>query len=124
MFSLDGYEALRQGAGAVRRTDRRVLTVRGADRLTWLQGLLTNDVLALPVGGVCDAAYLTPQGRIIAEMRVVNGLDRVLLDVPAGLAASLRAKLDGLLFAEDASIVDDSARLALIDAHGPRATTT
>ena len=77
-------------------------SVRGADRLTWLQGLLTNDVLALPVGGVCDAAYLTPQGRMIADMRVVNGPDGVLLDVPASLAASLRAKLDGLLFAEDA----------------------
>ena len=123
MFSLDGYEALRRGAGVVRRTDRGVLSVRGADRLTWLQGLLTNDVLALPVGGVCDAAYLTPQGRMIADMRVINAPDRVLLDVPGSLAENLRAKLDGLLFAEDASIVDDSARLALIDAHGPRATT-
>jgi folate-binding protein YgfZ len=123
MFSLDGYQALRRGAGAARRTDRGVLSVRGADRLTWLQGLLTNDVLALPIGGVCDAAYLTPQGRMIADMRVVNGPDAVFLDVPASLAATLRAKLDGLLFAEDASIVDDSARLAMIDAHGPLVTT-
>lgn len=123
MSSVDAYQGLRRSAGAVRRSDRGVLTVRGADRLTWLQGLLTNDVLALPVGGVCDAAYLTPQGRMIADMRVVNGPDGVFLDVPASLAASLRAKLDGLLFAEDASIVDDSGRLALIDAHGPLATT-
>ena len=47
---------------------------------------------------------------------------RVLLDVPGSLAATLRAKLDGLLFAEDAQIVDDSARLALIDVHGPLVT--
>jgi tRNA-modifying protein YgfZ len=119
MFSLDGYQALRHGAGVVRRSDRGVLAVTGADRLTWLQGLLTNDVAALPAGGVCDAAYLTPQGRMIADMRVVNGADRVLLDVPARLAADLRTKLDGLLFAEEARIVDDSSRLAVLEAHGP-----
>jgi folate-binding protein YgfZ len=68
---------------------------------------------------VCDAAYLTPQGRMIADMRVVNAPDRVLLDVPAALAASLRTKLDSLLFAEDASIADESAHLALVEAHGP-----
>jgi len=122
MFSLDGYRALRHGAGIVQRSDRGVLSVSGTDRLTWLQGLLTNDVLALPVGGVCDAAYLTPQGRMISDMRVVNAADRVLLDVPAALAASLRTKLDGLLFAEDAAIDDESEQLALIDAHGPLVT--
>jgi folate-binding protein YgfZ len=119
MFSLDGYQALRRGAGVVHRTDRGVLSVGGADRLNWLQGLLTNDVLALPVGGVCQAAYLTPQGRMIAEMRVVNAPAHVLLDVPGPLAATLRARLDSLLFAEDANITDESARLALIEAHGP-----
>src|SRR5262245_64204726 len=122
MFSLDGYRALRRSAAVVQRIDRGVLSVSGTDRLTWLQGLLTNDVLALPVGGVCDAAYLTPQGRMISDMRVVNAADRVLLDVPAALAASLRTKLDGLLFAEDATIDDESARLALIEAHGPLVT--
>ena len=72
MFSLDGYRALRHGAGVVRRGDRGVLAVTGSDRMTWLQGLLTNDVVALAIGGVCDAAYLTPQGRMITDMRVVN----------------------------------------------------
>jgi folate-binding protein YgfZ len=120
MFSLDGYQALRHGAAVVRRGDRGVLTVMGADRLSWLQGLLTNDVLALPIGGVCDAAYLTPHGRMIADLRVINEPDRVRLDVPGSLAASLRAKFDSLLFAEDAQITDDSSRVAIIDIHGPR----
>ena len=119
MFSLDGYQALRRRAAIVRRTDRGVLKVTGADRLTWLQGLLTNDVLALPVGGVCDAAYLTPQGRMITDLRVINGGDFVILDVPGRLAADLRQRLDGLLFAEDAQIEDVSDRLAMIDLHGP-----
>ena len=76
MFSTEGYQALRHGAGVVLRGDRGVLAVVGADRMTWLQGLLTNDVLALPIGGVQDAAYLTPQGRMITDLRVVNLPDR------------------------------------------------
>ncbi|MCI0436844.1 MAG: hypothetical protein L0271_24875, partial [Gemmatimonadetes bacterium] len=121
MFSLEGYQALRRGAGVVRRSDRGILAVTGPDRLSWLQGLVTNDVTALPIGGVCDAAYLTPQGRMITELRVVNLNDRVLLDVPATLAAALANKLDALLFAEDAQIADVSSDVAMVDLHGPTA---
>ena len=118
MFSTDGYEALRRGAGVVRRGDRGLLSVTGGDRLAWLQGLLTNDVANLPMDGVCEAAYLTPQGRMITDMRVINLADRTLLDVPGSLAEALRARLDTLLFAEDAAIENVSARLLMIDVHG------
>jgi folate-binding protein YgfZ len=121
MFSREGYHALRHGAGLVRRGDRGLLNVTGPDRLSWLQGLLTNDVAALPAGGVCDAAYLTPQGRMITDLRVLHLEDRTLLDVPASLAGGLAAKLDGLLFSEDAQIADISSQLTQIDLHGPAA---
>jgi folate-binding protein YgfZ len=122
MFSTEGYQAIRTGAGVVVRGDRGVLVVTGADRLTWLQGLLTNDVLALPIGGVQDSAYLTPQGRLISDLRVINLADRTLLDVPGSLAESLQKRLDGLLFAEDARVVDGSNQTAIIDVHGPAST--
>ena len=119
MFSPEGYRALTQSAGVVRRGDRGVLSVTGVDRLGWLQGLLTNDVTALPIGGICDAAYLTPQGRMITDMRVVNEATRTLLDVPASLADALQKRLDGLLFSEDAQIADVSASVAIVEVHGP-----
>lgn len=121
MFSPEGYRALTEVAAVVRRGDRGVLLVTGADRLTWLQGLLTNDVLALPVGGICEAAYLTPQGRMITDLRVLNEAERTLLDVPAVLAGSLQQRLDALLFAEDAQIADVSDAIGVVDVHGPRA---
>jgi tRNA-modifying protein YgfZ len=123
MFSHEGYQALRHGAGLVRRGDRGLLTVTGVDRLTWLQGLLTNDVAALPIGGVCDAAYLTPQGRMITDLRVIHTSVATWLDVPASLASALTAKLDGLLFSEDALIADVSATHLLLDLHGPQASS-
>ena len=109
MFSLDGYRALRNDGGVVRRTDRAVLAVTGADRAAWLQGLVTNDVALLVPGEARYAAYLTPQGRMITDLNVTARGDRLLLDVPAPLASSLRERLDGLIFAEDVQVLDQSA---------------
>jgi tRNA-modifying protein YgfZ len=119
MYSSEGYQALRQASGVVRRGDRGVLAVTGGDRLEWLQGLLTNDVIGLRVGESLYAAYLTPQGRMITDLRVVQLDDRALLEVPAVLAGALGAKLDSLLFAEDAQVVDVSSSLAVLDVLGP-----
>ena len=113
MFSLDGYKAALARGGVVRRTDRGVLAVSGADRASWLQGLVTNDVAALREGESCYAAYLTPQGRMTSDMNVFAERERMLLDVPAPLAASLRDRLDGLIFAEDVKITDESGTLAV-----------
>ena len=45
-------------------TDRRLWQITGADALTFLQGLVSNDVLPLAKGpGLVWAALLTPQGR-------------------------------------------------------------
>ena len=119
MFSLDGYRALRTDGGVVRRTDRAVLTITGADRATWLQGLVTNDVASQAPGETRYAAYLTPQGRMITDLNVIARTDRLLLDVPAPLAASLRDRLDALIFAEDAQVLDSSATLEVWTAIAP-----
>lgn len=111
MFNLEGYQAVHAGGGVVRRTDRRVLALSGADRATWLQGLVTNDVQTLEPGESRYAAWLTPQGRMITDMNVTASGDRLLLDVPATLAADLHARLDGLIFAEHVQITDESGHL-------------
>ncbi|MGH9201478.1 MAG: YgfZ/GcvT domain-containing protein [Vicinamibacterales bacterium] len=121
MVSLDGYWTLRNNAAAVRRSDRAVIVVTGRDRAAWLQGLLTNDVVALQEGQSCYSAYLTPQGRMITDMQVVALADRIWLDVPAPLASPLRDRLDGLIFAEDAQVIDASESIAPWGIYGPRA---
>jgi folate-binding Fe-S cluster repair protein YgfZ len=55
------YQAAREGAAFIDRSDRGRLVVSGRDRATYLQGLLTNDIPALKAGEGCYAAYLTPQ---------------------------------------------------------------
>lgn len=121
MFSDDSYKALHGGAAIVEPDDRAVVRVTGTDRTTWLQGLLTNDVAALTPGRGCYAAWLTPQGRMITDMRVFETGTAVWLDVPAPMAAALAAKLDGMIFAEDVAVTAVGDELAVVGVHGPMA---
>ncbi len=119
MFSIDGYQALRSGLAFVRRTDRGLVRLRGTDRATWLQGLVTNDIAAAERGARSYGAYLTPQGRMITDLWAVPTSDALLLDVPASVAASLAARLDGLIFAEDVHVDDPSGSMAVLEVYGP-----
>ena len=72
--------------------DRRLVALTGADALTFLQGLVSNDVLPLAKGpGIVWAALLTPQGKYLADFFVVNTGDTLLIDIKDSLAdATLR----------------------------------
>src|SRR6186997_2491071 len=101
-----------------RRSDRGRLRLTGRDAVSFLQALVSNDVEALPVGGACDAVYLTPQGRMITDLRVFRRESDVIVSVPAELARALAAKFDSLIFSEDVQIEDVSSsisHLILID---------
>jgi folate-binding protein YgfZ len=111
----------RPGPAIVHRTDRGLVRLRGGDRTTWLQGLVTNDVLAIPPGERSYGAWLTPQGRMITDLWAVPLTDAMLLDVPAPLAAALAQRLDGLVFAEDVQIDDASGEMAVLELYGSAA---
>lgn len=118
---LEHYRALRRAAGVVERAARTCIAVGGADRADYLQGLLSNDVTALAPGAGCYAAYLTPQGRLIADMDVFNLGERLLLDVDAGVGPLLLARFDELIFAEDVTLADWGGTCAGYGVHGPAA---
>ncbi len=111
------YFAARESVAYRHRHESGILQVTGAERVTWLNGLLTNDV----TGGPCYAAWLTPQGRMITDMFVVPRADDLLLEVPAALAAALAARLDGMVFAENVRIADASAEIFALEICGPEA---
>jgi folate-binding protein YgfZ len=115
-----GYAALRNGAALVERPVARLL-MRGADRRSYLQGILTNDVAALTPGTGCYAAMLTAQGRMIADMRVLELGDAILLDVPRAVGPQVRDHLERFVFSEDVQIEDVTDARAEIGLYGPRA---
>ena len=72
---------------------RRLVTLTGDDALTFLQGLVSNDVRRLDQPGIVYAALLTPQGKYLADFFVVNTGEVLLLDLPEGLADTTLRRL-------------------------------
>jgi folate-binding protein YgfZ len=118
---LSGYHSLRTGAALVERADRALLLLTGKDRASYLQGLLTNDIKAIAPGGGCYAAYLTPQGRMIADMRVFEPGDRLLVSLAGAVASAVRDRFDMLIFSEDVQVSDPGAAWVTLGLYGPAA---
>jgi len=115
------YQAARQRAAFIERSSRGRLLVSGSDRASYLQGLLTNDTVALKAGEGCYAAYLTPQGRMISDLLVYELGDVILLSLPGDVKDTVLARLDQFIFSEDVQLGDVTATFGQVAVVGPDA---
>jgi folate-binding protein YgfZ len=115
------YEAAHEDAVLIERPERAVVALEGADRASYLQGLLTNDIVALRPGQGCYACYLTPQGRMIADMNVLAIEGAILLDLRRDLKDTVVGRLNDFIFAEDVRVTDRTEAFASVGVHGPGA---
>jgi folate-binding protein YgfZ len=122
-MEIDGQvRAARISVLALPQPDLVTLVVTGKDRLSWLNGMLTCDLVNR---GPEEATYglaVARNGRIISDMVVVVDDDaaRVLMAVPREVAEALRAHLDHYLVMEDAEIAADVAAFEAWAIHGPQ----
>ena len=64
----------------VRLPERGVVEISGADRVVFLQGLVSNDVAKAVPGHAVWSALLTPQGKWLADFFVLAEPEVLLLD--------------------------------------------
>jgi folate-binding protein YgfZ len=74
------YEAVTEACGLLDRSERGKLALTGGEATSFLQGQVTNDVEALTAGAGCYAAFLTPKGKMLGDLRVLDTGDELLLD--------------------------------------------
>jgi len=102
---------------------RGTLSVIGAEAKTWLNGLVSCDVLGVSEGSGAFGLLLNKQGKIQSEAEVVATPGGLLVGVSPGAAGELVPVLDKFLVMEDAELRDESARYGWADFHGPSAGT-
>ncbi len=73
--------------------ERGVITLTGADRLAFLQGLVSNDVALAAPGRAVFAALLTPHGRWLADFLIFSDGERLLLDCARAQVPDLLRRL-------------------------------
>src|SRR6516164_4462809 len=97
-------------ASAALLPDRGVLEVVGEDRLSFLHGLVTNDVEGLAEREGRFTGLLSPQGKILFDFFIVSAGDAFLVDCPSELAANLTKRLALYRLRAKVTIADVSDR--------------
>jgi folate-binding protein YgfZ len=114
------YRAVRGAVGLIDMPHRHLLQFTGADRVSFLQGMLSNDVRALQMFEGQHAAILTQQGKMIAEVRVLCALNSIYLDFWEPRKETILAHLNRYLVADEVEITDPSENWHMLSVQGPR----
>lgn len=113
------YEAATNSCAVHDASSRELLRVTGPDAVSFLQGMVTNDVAGLTVGDSCYAALLTVKGSMVGDLRVLRRADDVIIDTGAGRGATVKDFLNKYLISEEAEI-NDAPELAVVSFIGPK----
>ncbi len=64
------HHAVRQGVGMADLSHRGTLRITGDDRVTWLQSIISNDILPLQPGQWLPSGFLSHKGKMLSYFRV------------------------------------------------------
>ena len=115
------YWAVRSAAGLIDLTHRGLLQFTGPDRVSFLQGMLSNDLRPLKPFDGQYAAILTQQGKVIADVRLLCSLNSFYLDFWENLKSKILDHLNRYLVADEVEIADRSGEYAMLSIQGPKA---
>jgi len=118
------HEAVRERVGLVDRSYRGKVEATGRDRVSFLQGMLSNDVKGLTPGQGCPATFLDAHGKIVSLLLAHALPDRLVLEMDRALVAPTLAALDRFLISERVEFEDVSAREGIVTLAGPAARKT
>lgn len=119
------YAAFRRGAAVLDLAHRGTVAVRGAERIDFLNRMVTQELKGIGPGEVRAGFWLNRKGRIDADLAFLQLPDAdgqpplTLVDLDFHDAARTVTALSAFLFAEDVQIADETAAWARLAVHGP-----
>jgi folate-binding protein YgfZ len=111
--------AMAAGEVLVDRSNRGVVTITGADRMTWLHSLTSQHLERLPQGLTAQALILNPQGQLEHHLTLTDDGATVWAHVEPGTAPALVAYLDSMRFMKRVEVSDVSEEFAVQTLVGP-----
>src|SRR5260370_37399319 len=116
------YAAVRNGgAGLFDLSSRGRILVSGTEAVTFLNGLITNDVKTLALDSWMPAAFLNVQGRLLAAVRILHREDGFLIDTEAVTHSTVLNLLQRFTLAGDFRVADVTRETALLSLQGRNA---
>ncbi len=116
--------ALREGCGLLDRSERGKLALSGPEAKTFLQGQVSNDVEALTPGSGCYAAVLTPKGKMLGDLRVLDTGSELWLDTERSALQAIFNVIHRTRIGFDAELHKRTLAQGLLSLIGPQARAT
>lgn len=114
------YRFARESAALIDKNYRAFVYADGADRLRYLNAVLTNDARETASGRGVPSLLLNPQGHIIAELEVYAIGERFLIVSYQMIRERLIQALDKYIIMDDVALEDATPSLATLGVEGPR----
>ena len=113
--------ALRGTAGVLERPEVYTLVLTGADRVQFMNGMVTSDVAKLTPGQGQIAVKATSRGRVEGVLRVRMDDDALLVEVDEATAQAVADGLAKMIIMEDVALADGTPQRTVLSLVGPRA---
>ncbi|WP_298752481.1 folate-binding protein YgfZ [uncultured Serinicoccus sp.] len=105
---------LAEGLAVVDLSHRGVVTVTGADRLSWLHSLTTQQLVDLPARRSAETLVLSPKGHVEHALHVVDDGTTTWITTEPGAAAAVAGWLDSMRFMLRVEVADVSEAYAVL----------
>ncbi|HZW07968.1 MAG TPA: glycine cleavage T C-terminal barrel domain-containing protein [Phycisphaerales bacterium] len=115
------YAAIRKGCGLLDQPHRGTLVFTGADRLAFLNRMVTQELKNAAPFTAHRAFWLNRKGRIDADLRLIVLEDRIVADVDLFAADRARQTLGAYIISDDVAVTDASQSHHRLALHGPGA---
>jgi tRNA-modifying protein YgfZ len=115
------YQALTEGCGLLDRSERGKLALSGAGAKEFLAGQVSNDIEALAPGSGCYAAFLTPKGKMLGDLRVLDLGEELLLDTERTALQALFDMIRRFKIGYDVQLHKRTVESSLLSLIGPSA---
>src|SRR5947207_11781630 len=112
------FQALTSGCG-VFKLDRAQIALTGADRVRWLNGMVTNNIRDLAVGQGIYAFLLKPQGKIQADLYAFNRGESIVVETESKQAETILQIFDRYIIMDEVEVEHLPGKVA-VGVAGPK----
>jgi folate-binding protein YgfZ len=116
------YRELTEGCGLLDRSERGKLALTGSGAKEFLAGQVTNDTETLMPGSGCYAAFLTPKGKMLGDLRILDLGEELLLDTERVALQALFDMIRRFKIGYDVDLHKRTVECSLLSLIGPQAT--
>lgn len=120
--SLHEYNAVRSAVGLLDHCNRSLLRFTGEDRVSFLQGMVSNDVTKLRTGQGMFATFADINGKILADTKLFCTDDSFCVELWEPLKDKIQAHLQKYLIADEVEIADLTDAYGIVSLQGPKST--